>query len=83
MRTGRLHARLDRLAPTVRRGRIVVIFLESWSAAAQVAYDAACLAGDTGRQAAIISQETSEVVDLTDGSVITVIEIRERVDGPA
>ncbi len=37
MRSGRLHARLDKLAPPVKLGRIVVIFPESWSAAAQVA----------------------------------------------
>jgi len=54
----------------------VVIFPESWSAAAQVAYDAAGLAGDTGRQAAIIAQETGEVVNFDDGSVIKVIEAR-------
>lgn len=83
MRTGRLHARLDRLAPPPVLGRIVVVFPESWSAAAQAAYDAAGLAGDTGRQAVIIAQETGDVVNFDDGSVITVIEIRERVDGPA
>ncbi len=83
MRTGRLHARLDRLAPPPALARITVIFPDSWSTEAQKIYDAACLAGNGERQTAIIAQETGEVVDLTDRSAITVIEIRERVDGPA
>jgi hypothetical protein len=65
MGSGRLHARLDKLMPaSVRRGRIVTIFPEDWSTEAQAAYDDALLAGDTDRQAAIIFQETDEVVDL-------------------
>jgi len=83
MRTGRLQARLDRLAAPSPLGRIVVIYPVSWSSHSQAEDDAACLAGDTARQAAIIAQETIEVLDLGEGSVITMIEIRERVDGPA
>lgn len=83
MRAVRLHARLDRLTPPPALGRIVVIFPESWSPDTQSAYDVASLAGDTTRQAAVILRETGEVVDFGDGSVIRVIEIRERVDGPA
>jgi hypothetical protein len=83
MRTGRLHARLDKLMPPPKLGRIVTIFPEDWSPDAQTAYDRASLMGDTERQAAIILREAGEVVNFDDGSVIKVIEIRERVDGPA
>lgn len=82
MRSGRLHARLDRLAPPATLRRIVVIHPEDWSVDAQVAYDAAALAGDTERQEAIILQETGEVVNFGDGSVIKVIEIRTADYGP-
>lgn len=83
MRAGRLHARLDQLTwSSTTLGRIVVISPDDWSTAGQLAYDAACLAGDTETQAAIIAQETGEAVDLTDGSVIKLIEIRESGDGP-
>lgn len=83
MRIGRLHARLDRLTLPPGPGRIMVIYPDSWSAEAQVAYDAACLARDTERQAVVIVRETGEAVEPCDESVITVIEIRVRVDGPA
>ncbi len=79
----RLHARLDKLMPTVRPGRIVTIFPEDWSAEAQAGYDEATLAGDTGRQAALILQETGEIVNFGDGSVIKIIEIRTADYGPA
>ncbi len=46
---GRLHARLDKLMPPPGLGRIVVLFPENWPAKAQVAYDAASLAGDSPR----------------------------------
>lgn len=76
MRAGRLHARLDKLMPPTRLGRIVTILPEDWSAEAQAGYDEATLAGDTDRQAALILQETGEVVTFGDGSVIKVLEIR-------
>lgn len=63
MRTGRLHARRDQLAPPRSLGRIVVIFPASWSPERQVAYDAAGLAGDPGQQAALKAQESGAVVD--------------------
>ncbi len=84
MGSGRLHARLDKLMPrSTRRGRIVTIFPEDWSAEAQAAYAAAVLAGDTEQQDAIIVQETGEVVNVDDGSVIKVIEIRPADYGPS
>lgn len=83
MRAGRLHARLDKLMPRTKRGRIVTIFPEEWSAEAQVNYDEAVLTGDTERQAAIILQETGEAVDFADGSVVKVIEVRTASYGPA
>ncbi len=84
MGSGRLHARLDKLSPASRRRwRIVTIFPEDWSAEAQAAYAAAVLAGDTERQDAIIVQETGEVVNVDDGSVIKVIEIRPADYGPS
>lgn len=76
MRTGRLHARLDKLTPSTRLGRIVMICPEDWSSEAQLAYDEASLAGDTDRRAAIIFQETGEVMNFGDGSVIKLIEVR-------
>lgn len=82
MRSGRLQARLDRLVFSPGLGRIVVIYPDAWCPQAQAAYDAACLAADTEGQAAVIAQATGEVVGLTNRSAITVIEIRERVDGP-
>lgn len=84
MSSGRLHARLDKLLPASRRrGRIVTIFPDDWSAEAQAAHAAAVLAGDTERQDAIIFQETGEVVNVDDGSVVKVIEIRPADDGAA
>lgn len=44
MRRGRLHARLDRLVPPSRLGRIVVIPPEDWLAEGHVAYDEASVA---------------------------------------
>ncbi len=83
MRAGRLHARLDKLLPSARLGRIVTIFPEDWSAEAQVTYVEAVLTGDTERQAAIILQETGEVVHFGDRSLIKLIEIRTADYGPA
>lgn len=84
IRSGRLHARLDKLMPaSIRRGRIVTIFPEDWSTEAQAAYDAAVLAGDTERQDAIIVQETGEVINVGDGSMVKVIEIRPADYGPS
>ncbi len=83
MRAGRLHARLDKLMPPARLGRIVTIFPEVWSAEAQAAYDQASLAGDTERRATIILQETGQVVNFGDGSLIKLIEIRTADYGPA
>lgn len=82
MRAGRLHARLDKLTPRTKLGRIVMIFPEDWSPEAQTAYDEASLAGEPERRAAIILQETGEVVDFDDGSVIKLIEIRPAGYGP-
>jgi hypothetical protein len=42
----------------------VVIFPESWSAAARAVYDAATLVDDNRRQEALIFQESGEMVDL-------------------
>lgn len=83
MRAGRLHARLDKLMPPLKLGRIVTIFPEDWPVKAQEAYDEASLAGDTERHAMIILQETGEVVNFDDGSVVKVLEIRPADYGPA
>ncbi len=83
MRTGQLLARLDLSTPPLALRQFVVIFSESWSTEARVAYNAACLAENGERRAAIITKETREVVKLTDESVIAVIEIEEWADGPA
>ncbi len=83
MRTGRLHARLDKLMPPAKLGRIVTIFPEDWPAEVQVAYNQASLAGDPERQAAIILQQTGEIVNFSDGSVIKLIEIRTADYRPA
>lgn len=83
MRARRLHARLDKLMPPARLGRIVTIFPETWPAEAHLAYDEASLAGDIEHQAAIILQETGEAVNFDDGSLIKLIEIRTADYGPA
>ncbi len=54
----------------------MVIFPENWTPAAQEAYDQASLMGDSDRQAAIILQETEEVVNFDDGSLVKLIEVR-------
>jgi hypothetical protein len=78
MRRKRLQARLDTLVPAARAG-IVVIVPDAWSAIARDAYDAASAVGDTVRQAALIDQATGAGVDR---SVVRIIEIQERPDGP-
>lgn len=83
MRAGRLHARLDRLTLTSKKlARLITIFPEEWSPETQAAYDAAVRAGDTARQDGIIFQATGESVDVVDGAVIQVIEIRPVRGGP-
>jgi len=73
--------RLDRLAPSPGLERIVVIVPASWSLEAHDAYDTACWAGDNARQAAIIAEETGELLNLRDGSVIA--DIVEVGGGPS
>jgi hypothetical protein len=63
-------------------GRFVVIVPESWSAEALHAYDPTSQAGDVAWKEGLIGQETGEVVDLADSSVIKLLEIREHVGGP-
>ncbi len=71
-------------------GRIVIISPELWPAEARDGYDAACAAGDTGRQADVIAAQTGErprfprrgVGTIRDRLPPQVIEIRMRPDGP-
>jgi exosome complex RNA-binding protein Rrp4 len=84
MRRGWLRARLDNLLlPTRKVGTIVTIFPDTWPKDVQAAYDAAALAEDRARMAAIIVQETGEKVDVEDGALLKVIEVRTLDGGSA
>jgi hypothetical protein len=83
MRQGRLQARLDKLMLSPRRlGKMVTIFPDDWPADVQAAYDAASLADDTARMAAIIFGQTGQPVVFDDTLVPDVIEIRTLEYGP-
>ncbi len=71
-------------------GLIVIISPELWPEEARDAYNAACAAGDTERQADVIEEQTGErprfprrgVGVIRDHEQIRVIEIRTRPGGP-
>ena len=71
-------------------GRIVIIYPDLWPVEARDAYEVACAAGDTERQADVIAAQTGErprfprrgVGTIRDREPIRVIEIRTRPDGP-
>ena len=75
----RLRTLERRLAPPVV-GRLVIVTPDTWPAAAEAAYRAACATGDRERRDAIIEAQTGERPGTGPG--ITIIEIGGRPDGP-
>ncbi|MBA3415893.1 MAG: hypothetical protein H0U10_11780 [Chloroflexia bacterium] len=92
MPTRALGKRLDALrrAGLVEEvGRIIIIYPDLWPVEARDAYDAACAAGDTERQADVIKAQTGERphfpphgVGMIRDHMPQVVELRVRPDGP-
>lgn len=83
MRSGRLHHRLDAIVssrPTLAPR--LTISPEDWPDEVLAAWDRACEVGDRETQAALIQQQTGELVRLDGGSPPHIIELRT-TDGPA
>lgn len=84
MRSGRLHHRLDAIVQSrpTRARQLLTISPEDWSAEVLAAWDHACEVGDREMQAALIRQQTGELVPLDGGPPPHIIELRTTSDGP-